>query len=401
VIAGPWVMRLKDRIDRAFMRRFQVLAPDGTLQTELAAARATMSPSADGEMPGEMPDAMLCGGCAAKVSASALAAALDRLDPAPEDSSVVLGLAERDDAAGYRTPSGDAVFTTLDAFRAFTDDPWLVGRVAALNALSDLYAKGTRPRFAQALVTVPADLSPAGASEVLYQALAGIRHELDRLGVSLLGGHSTTGAELLVGLVAGGFPEDGAPFRNDGLEPGDELVLTKPLGTGVLLHADAQGRATGPWLVAVLRHLLQANAVAAKVARAHGVHAATDVTGFGLAGHALELASRSGVRVELEVSRVPALAGARELLAMGLRSTSHAQNVESASPGTQQTAGDAAAALLHDPQTAGGLLLAAPPEHTASLLAELHAAGYSSAARVGRVGRRADGAAEAGIDLLP
>ncbi|HUP22915.1 MAG TPA: selenide, water dikinase SelD [Thermoanaerobaculia bacterium] len=393
VIEGAWVMRLKDRIDRAFMRRFQALEPDGTPTPELAPMYQAMSAKGS---------EMLCGGCAAKVPATALGEALDRLGEPPIDPAVVLGLAEREDAAAYRGPAGDQVFTTLDAFRAFTDDPWLVGRVATLNAASDLHAKGIRPRFAQALVAVPSDLSAEMAGEVLFQALAGARHELDRLGVALIGGHSTTGPELQFGLVVGGFLENSEPLRKNALQPGDDLVLTKPLGTGVLLHADMLGRARGPWIEQTFRHLLQDNAAASAIARDHGGRAATDITGFGLAGHASELARASNVRIVLYVSRIPALFGALELLAQGLRSTSHAQNETSCGTLATPAGSDAtAAALLHDPQTAGGLLLGVAPENTETVLAALHAAGYASATTIGRVARRADPPQRPGLELVP
>ena len=392
VVEGPWVMRLKDRIDRAFMRRFQVLDSGGSLTPEFASLHDAMS-ARDGS-------AMLCGGCAAKVASSALHTALDRLGTPPADAAVVLGLAERDDAAGYRGPNGDLVLTTLDAFRAFTDDPWLVGRVAALNALSDLYAKGVRPRFAQSLVTVPAELSSRAAAEMLYQVLAGARRELDRLGVTLLGGHSTIGPELLVGFAAGGFASDERLLRKSALELGDELVLTKPLGTGVLLHSDMRGRAHGAWVAGALAGMLQDNAAAADLARAHGAHAATDVTGFGLAGHAGELARGSGVRIELDAARVPALPGALELLGHGLRSTSHAQNANGREPLSGPAPSDDRLALLYDPQTAGGLLIAVPATSASALIDDLRAAGYTQATSIGRVVRRARAPEPPGLDLV-
>lgn len=367
--SGRAVWRLKDRIDRGFLRRFQV-------QGQAA-------------MPGEP---MECGGCAAKVGASPLAAALARLGPAPDDDSVLLGLAQADDAAALRMPRGDVVLASLDAFRAFSDDPYLVGRVAAVNALSDLFAKGGRPRHALALVTVP-DLAPERAEETLYQVLAGVRAALDPLGVTLVGGHSTQGDELFVGLAVSG--ESGDPLlERRGLRPGDLLVLSKALGTGVVLAADMRGLASGRDLQAALASMLRPNLEAARCAREAAAHACTDVSGFGLAGHLCEMlrASRVGARVDL--AALPLLPGAADLAAGGVRSTYHAQNAEAArallfAPGAE---GDPASALLFDPQTSGGLLFGAAPARAREAVASLRERGDAGAAVIGEVEQpRSDG----------
>jgi selenide,water dikinase len=330
---------------------------------------------------------------------------------------VVVGLTDADDAALWVSPKGERIATTIDAFPSFTDDPWLVGRVATLNALSDLDAKGVEPRFAQALVTVPDDLPGPRGEELLFQVLSGVRVELDRLAVTLLGGHTTTGAELAIGLAVEGIAGDGAEHGAvdaarggwlgiDGLRPGLELVLTKPLGTGVLFHADRIGRLRGPWLETATRSMLQPNRAAARIARAHRVEAATDVSGFGLLGHLGEMARASRVVAELDAGAVPALPGALELLGSGLRSTAHAHNLAArrlllAGAGSRDPdhPSSARTALLFDPQTSGGLLLAAPPDRTGALVAALHAAGYERAARVGRVVSAVRGDSRSGVRL--
>jgi selenide,water dikinase len=333
--AGRAVWRVKDRIDRRFVERFRPAGP--------ALADA-----------GPMP----CGGCAAKLAAPALARALARLGEAPPDPSVRLGLGAADDAAALALPGGGLQLATLDAFRAFTDDPFLVGRVAAVNAVSDVAAKGGRPRHALALVSVPEE-DPARAEETLVQVLAGVRAALDPLGVSLVGGHTTTGPELFVGLSVTGELGAGEPLlAKSGLRPGDALILTKPLGTGVVLAADMQGRAPGRVLEATFASMLQPNLEAAAAARALGASACTDVSGFGLAGHLGELLRASGVAASLDLDALPALPGALELLAAGLRSSSHAQN-EVLPEGLRLPPGAAshpAYPLLFDPQTSGGLL---------------------------------------------
>lgn len=367
--SGRAVWRLKDAIDRRFMRRFQVLDADAR-------------PAPDFPAPDAMGDeSMACGGCAAKLEAPRLDAALARLAPAPADPSVLLGLAQPDDAAAWR--QGDATLVaTLDAFRAFTDDPWLVGRVAAVNAVSDVYAVGARPGHALALVSIP-EAEGARAEELLYQVLAGVRAALDPLGVALVGGHTTRGAELQVGLSVTGMLEPGdAAWALAGLAPGDALVLTKPLGTGVLLAADMQGRLPGCWVEPLHASLVRPNAEAARVARRLGVRAATDVSGFGLARHALEMARASDVRVRLHAAALPALPGAENLLAQGLRSSFHEQN--RLGPSELEAPDGPPSELGFDPQTSGGLLLAIPEERATELVEALREAG-DPASRVGHV----------------
>lgn len=394
-IGGKWglafsssaVWRLKDWIDRRFMKRFQVLEANG------ASARAFPTPEEMGME--EMP----CGGCAAKVGANPLSRALARLAPAPPDDRVLVGLDTPDDAAALRTPSGDVVLVTIDGFRAFTDDPWWVGRVAAINAVSDVQAKGGIPRHALALVTVP-DEDEARAEETLFQVLSGLRAALDPLGVSLVGGHTTRGPELFVGLSISGDAPGRGPLPLGVLEPGDALVLTAPLGTGVVLAADMQGRARGSWLQAALAHMAHSNANAAEIAT-RLARSATDVSGFGLAGHLAEMLVAADRSASLFVGALPALPGARELLRAGVRSSFHDQNAE----GRRGIAWDASlrdqpeAELLFDPQTSGGLLLAVPRDTLGETLAALRAGGDKDAAEIGRIDPvRADGARFAALD---
>lgn len=382
---GRWVMQLKDWIDRRFMKRFQVLAIDGALSEIFRAL-----PAMDG---GEM----LCGGCAAKVGQTPLRRALERLGPGVEDPAVVVGLAQADDAAAIRTPKGDVVVSSLDAFRAFTDDPYLVGRVAAVNAMSDLFAKGVAPRFCSSLIAVPENESSEVAEETLYQVLAGMRAALEPLGVTLLGGHTTTAPGLLVGLTVEGIIDDEADLlRLSGLRPGHQLILTKALGTGVLFHADMQARAAGPWMVAALESMLRPNDVASSVACQHAAGASTDVTGFGLIGHLAEMLRRSEVSAVLDVASLPALPGSVEVLRQGLRSTFHPEN-ERAKKGLvirPAAALHPCFELLFDPQTSGGLLFGVEAARAEGAVAELHRGGDMAARIIGRVvpSREEDGA---------
>ncbi len=363
VVSGKWVMRLKDSIDRKFMRRFQVLDEHGAPLPDFA---EVMDP--------EMEELMACGGCAAKVGQESLDRALARLPPVPESgsSNVLLGVDGADDVAIRRIGS-QSIATSVDAFRGFADDPYLLGAVGANNALSDLHAKAARPKTTLALVNIAHDLSPDDAEEQLFQVLAGARSVLDAHDVELTGGHTTTGLELFVGFAVEGELDDPPLLLNSGVRPGDGIILTKPLGTGVLLHADMSGRCPGRWLTATYRSMLSSNAPAGVLARDHGAGSATDVTGFGLAGHLGELARSSNVKIEVRVSDLPALPGAVELLRLGERSTAHARNREAAR--RYEVAGDATGhdhfELLFDPQTVGGLLIAIDAARTAALIAEL------------------------------
>ncbi len=378
---GAALFSLKDWIDRRFVRRFQVLGPDDAVAPDFAA-----SPMPGGDM--------LCGGCAAKVGESALTRALERLGPTSHPA-VILGLAQPDDAAAVETDRGEIVVATVDSFRAFADDPYLVGRVAAVNAISDLWAKGVAPRFALAQVTVPDD-EPARAEETLYQVMAGARAGLDADAVTLVGGHTTTGPELVVGFAVWGLV--GSPdalIRLGGLAPGDQLVLTKPLGTGVLLQADMRGMARGEWIEAACASMLRSNGPAARAAGPLRPSAATDVTGFGLAGHLGSMLRASKVSAVLDLDALPALPGALSLLGRGVRSTAHPENAKAR---RAMWVGEAVARrpaldLLFDPQTSGGLLLGIPAERGEALLRALRAAGDPAAAVIGVVAAsRADGA---------
>jgi len=328
---------------------------------------------------------MPCGGCAAKLAAAPLEAALARLGPAPLDSSIVVGVGERDDVAVTRTSDGREMLHNIDALRAFSDDAWLVGRVAASNATSDLFAKGGRPRHAQALIGLP-DADPAMAEEMLYQALSGVRATLDALGVALIGGHTLASEALSVGLsITGDGPEHEALMRQSGARPGDTLWLTRPLGTGVVLAADMRGEARGAWVAAAQASMLRTHEVGSRLALEAGTHAATDVTGFGLAGHLSNLLRPAGLSARIDRTAIPLLPGARELFLRGLRSTAHASN-RASFQARVEGASELDEAWLYDPQTAGGLLLAVATAVGPKLAAAFLAAGEPPIACIGLVG---------------
>ncbi len=368
---GRMLGRLKDWIDRQFMEKFQVL--DGEGRPAEAFGRG---------MP-EMADDMVCGGCAAKLADAPLRRALAALPPPPPDPDVLAGVDAGDDVAVLRH-AGGLLVQTLDAFPAFTDDPWLVGRVAAVNALNDVYAKGAVPRFALAVLEVP----ERHGARVLGQAMAGVRSVLDASQVSLVGGHTTVGQGLKVGLSVTGVPVEGQElWPTRGAQEGDVLVLTRPLGSGVLLHADMAGRAAGPWVEALFAQLTTSNAAAAGALRGLPIHAATDVTGFGLARHLLTMLSGTDVHAVVYRSALPLLPGAALLLAAGERSTFHEQNRldDSVCSVAPQLRMDPVVEVLFDPQTAGGLLIAVPGLMLETALDRLRQAGCENAVLVGKI----------------
>jgi len=385
-LSGESVYRLKDWIDRRFMSLFQILDENGRPREALA----KLGNMSAGGGTGDEFQEMACGGCAAKLGALPLSAALAALPPPPADASVVLGLDARDDVAATRDAHGQTTLHNIDVIRAFCDDPWLVGRVAASNALSDLHATGGRPRHAQAIIGLP-DLPPNVAQEILFQTLSGIRETLDAHGVSLLGGHTTIGDVLMVGLsVTGDAPDESALLTQAGAMPGDVLLLTQPLGTGVVLAADMQGLARGEWVQAAYEVMQHTNDVGGRIAAESRVHAATDVTGFGFAGHLRTLLDTAGLAAEIERGSLPLLPGAHTLWEGGLRSTAHPANRD-AFGGRISGATESDEAWLFDPQTAGGLLLAVDPEDASAVIEAFSKAGEPPVARIGHITGRVSG----------
>ncbi|MFT7581146.1 MAG: selenide,water dikinase [Myxococcota bacterium] len=381
---GPVVWRWKDRIDRRFMERFQVLDADGA-PTKHAGRLGMMD---DDDAP------MMCGGCAAKVGQTDLQRALARLPNAAPDPTVRLGLETPDDAAVIETPSGDRLVISVDGFRAFSNDGWLVGRVAAANAVSDLYATGVTPRYALAMVTIPtgsgghAGTGRDTTAEQLFQVMSGARATLDPLGVTLLGGHTTVGPELVVGFsVHGVATGDRRLLTKGGMQPGDALVLTHAIGSGALLAADMRGEARGDWIGPLYTQLLSTNAGVAEIATRPEVHACTDVTGFGLLGHLGEMVQASGVSADLDVTTVPLLTGASRVTQRGVRSTFFSTNVTAAAAVgfTDAAANNPAADLLYDPQTSGGLLLSVAHDAVEDIVSALIASGATDASVIGHV----------------
>jgi selenide, water dikinase len=349
-LSGTWVWRWKDWIDRRWMRMY----------TEM---RMNLDPSV----------LMRCGGCGAKVGAEVLAGALADL-PRNENNDLVVGLATPDDAAVLRVPAGRMLVQSVDHFRAFLDDPFLFGQVAAAHALSDLHAMGAQPWTALAIATVP--YGPGAKMRTdLSAMLQGATRVLREDGCTLVGGHSGEGDEAALGFAVSGLAEPEVLTRKSGLRAGDALILTKPIGTGVVLAGHMRGLTRAAWLMATIGSMRRTNAAAARVLREHGVTACTDVTGFGLAGHLAEMTRASGVAATIWRDAVPALPGALELAAQGVESTLAPENalvVPNLSTEPRER-------ILIDPQTSGGLLGGIPPARAEACLRGLLVAGMTAA----------------------
>lgn len=369
--AGRWVWRMKDLIDRRFIEKYNVL-PD------------MIRPPQKGLLAG-LEEQMPCGGCAAKLPAEQLSAALSNIQPV-ESEDVLVGLDQPDDAAVVRVPDGHVQLHSVDYFRAFVDDPYVLGQIAVNHALSDIYAMGAEPTTVLAIVTLPY-AEPDKSQQLLKQIMNGAHRVLKQERVVLIGGHTGEGAELSLGFVANGTCEPDRLMTKSALVDGDHLILTKPLGTGVLFAAEMQLRARGEHIAAAQASMLVSNRAAMACAREAGVTAATDITGFGLGGHLLEMLQASGCSCTLSLDQLPALEGALALLRDGVRSSLHEDNAKVRTFVQAETAGvDAARVeLLFDPQTAGGLLLAVKPAEVEAILVALHTAGLSSACDIGTV----------------
>ena len=386
--AGDWVWKWKDWIDRRFMDKFQDF-PDMDLT-----APATPSPSqSDVKLSQEeslqaiSAIAMRCGGCGAKVGASVLSRALSNLHPVDREE-VVIGLKDPDDAAVVRVPAGKAMVHSVDFFRSFIDDPYIFGKVAANHALGDIWAMGAEAQSATAVVTVPPGLE-SKTEDVLFQMMTGALEVLNEGNCALVGGHTGEGKELALGCAINGLIDDNpqAILRKGGMKPGDVLILTKPIGTGTLFAAHARLAAKGRWIDAALKSMVVSNRLGAKCLRDSGATACTDLTGFGLLGHLVEMTRPSGVDAELVMSALPLLDGAEECVAAGIVSSLQGANVRlrRALRNQEEFVRHPRYPLIFDPQTAGGLLASVPADQVEDCMLALRKLGYLHTVAIGRI----------------
>jgi selenide,water dikinase len=315
--------------------------------------------------------------------------------PAQTDDRVLLDFRTADDAGVYKWESGPALVQTVDFFTPIVDDPYTYGQIAAANAVSDIYAMGGRPLTALAIAAFPDEGLDPG---VIRDIFRGGFDKLREAGVALLGGHTVRDKEIKFGYAVTGSIDPARMLANAGARPGDVLFLTKPLGTGLVgtaIKFDRVDRALADEVVLSMRTLNRAAAEALQKLPSGAVHACTDVTGFGLAGHATEMARASGVTLTIEAGAVPVFTGVLAIASLN-RSGGLTSNQEHFAAGVTLDPGVDAdrEAILYDPQTSGGLLIAADREAADRVAAALHAAGVT-AVRIGTAG-----AATPGIHIL-
>ncbi|MDC6165882.1 selenide, water dikinase SelD [Paucibacter sp. XJ19-41] len=325
------------------------------------------------------------GGCGCKIAPGLLSEILRNSGAsAIVPPQLLVGIETADDAAVYQLNEEQALVATTDFFMPIVDDPFDFGRIAATNAISDVYAMGGRPILALALVGMPIKVL---SSETIGRILAGGQAVCTAAGIPIAGGHTIDSVEPIYGLVALGLVHPKRIKRNADARAGDLLVLGKPLGVGVLSAALKKERLDAAGYAQMIAFTTQLNTPGPDLAALDGVHAMTDVTGFGLAGHGLELARGAQARVVIDWPAVPLIAGARALAAQGFVTGASGRNWDSYGAQIELPSGFAAEdrALLSDPQTSGGLLVSCAPEALDAVLARFAAHGFGHAAVVGRV----------------
>ncbi|MCP9485520.1 MAG: selenide, water dikinase SelD [Gaiellaceae bacterium MAG52_C11] len=327
----------------------------------------------------KLTDLAKSGGCAAKFSAARLEELVRGFVPADE-TNLLVGLAPSDDAAVYRLDDTRALVFTLDFFPPLVDDPALYGRIAATNALNDVFAMGGVPLLALSIAAFPESLP----NETIAAIFGAAAEQVALAGGILAGGHTLRDEEPKYGLAVVGTVHPAGIWTKSGARPGDALFLTKPLGTGLLLHAARAGRRHEEGLARASEQMTDLSRAAAEALRPFEPNAVTDVTGFGLLGHAYETAERSGVRLVLDAASLPVLPGALELAREGVRTGGDRRNRDFSGSAVEARTTEELLALAYDPQTAGGLLICLPAEKAAVLTASFRARELF-VARIGRV----------------
>jgi selenide,water dikinase len=359
--SGPMLWRWKDRIDRAFMDRLGELPVMAVPEVKGEAAHGVADLLAEKPM---------CGGCGAKVGGDVLSGVLEALGPSgakDEGNEIITG--PGDDAAVIRQAGGGFQVLSTDHLRAMIEDPAVMARIAAVHALGDVWAMGAAPQIALTSLVLP-QMSTELQARTLKEIMAATQDVMDAAGAQLVGGHTTMGAELTIGFTVTGT-RDAMPITVGGAKDGDVLVLTRAIGSGVILAADMQRKADGRDVAAMLEVMQTGQKVQAEILS--GAHAMTDVTGFGLAGHVAAIARASHVDIALQQSQIPVYVGARALSDAGIASTLMPANRRNAAiEGLDDP-------LMYDPQTAGGLLASLPKTQAEEAVAALHAKGLTGA----------------------
>ena len=324
------------------------------------------------------------GGCGCKIAPGVLEKILAKSAPGLVPRELLVGIETSDDAAVYRINDRQAIVATTDFFMPIVDDPFDFGAIAATNAISDVYAMGGQPLFALALVGMPVNQIPL---EVIRKILEGGESVCARAGIPIAGGHTIDSVEPIYGLVAIGLVDPRNVKRNAGAKPGDKLVLGKPIGVGIASAALKKGRLDDGGYRAMVDSTTKLNTPGTRLGTLEGVHALTDVTGFGLLGHLLEITKGSQASARLEWARIPTLPGTMEFAREGIMTGASGRNWAGYGERVRlgQGLGEAERAVLTDPQTSGGLLAACAPEACDEVLSIFRAEGFGQAAVIGEI----------------
>ena len=324
------------------------------------------------------------GGCGCKIAPGVLRQILDGAETGWLPPELLVGIETSDDAAVYQINEHQAIVATTDFFLPIVDDPYDFGAIAATNAISDVYAMGATPLFALALLAMPADRLPI---ETIRRIVEGGHAMCKKAGIPVAGGHTIDSVEPIYGLVVVGLVDPGAIKRNAGARPGDVLILGKPLGVGIYSAAFKKDRLAPDRYKTLIATTTQLNTPGIALGCESAVHALTDVTGFGLLGHLLEVCRASGVGATLDFAQIPLLADALDLARHGSVTGASGRNFAGYGADVTLAAsiGDAERALLTDPQTSGGLLAACAPDRADAVLALFHREGFGHAAAIGEV----------------
>ncbi len=387
-LQGRWIWKWKDWIDQRFMNRFNNLSPmSATRPGDLSPVLASELDVTDQQL------LMRCGGCGAKVASEVLARVLSDLEMT-ERNDLVVGLSQPDDVAVIDT-KGRLLAQSVDQIRSFVDDSWIFGRIAAIHALSDLYAVGATPQSAMVLAALPF-ASETITGRDLKQLMSGVVHELNIANCVLSGGHTSESSDLSLGFVVNGYPDSGAGIAKGGggkdtavtgMVQGQLFILTKALGVGVIMAAHMRAEADASFVQNAIGAMLKSNARASEILLKLGVTAMTDVTGFGLIGHLGEMLHAADFGCHLNLGKIPVLPGAISLSNQGIRSSLYNANHRFSklivTPDNIKSRENYP--LLFDPQTSGGLLATVPAHSAKECIEQLVAAGYDDASVVGEV----------------
>ena len=302
----------------------------------------------------------------------------------PDDPNLLVGFETADDAGVYRIGEAMALVQTVDLITPVCDDPYIFGQIAAANSISDIYAMGGRPLTALNICCFPGEGIPDG---VLAAILRGGHDKLREAGAVLLGGHTVKDSEMKYGMAVTGLIDPARLLRNGGAVPGDALVLTKPIGTGLMITAAKKGLLSADRIALIGSRMAALNAGAGRLALESGAHACTDITGFGLAGHALEVARASGVGLRLRLPAIPRYDECLDLIEMGLKTGVTASNRQVAGDQIRFASGitETEQSLFFDPQTSGGLFISLPPARAGALVAALSAGTAPETSIIGEV----------------